>query len=222
MINVLYIHGMGGGGDSRIPWILNASLREKGIHVIVRTYDFDPEEAARQIDSWIEELHPQLIMGESLGAVHALRIKRLPHILISPALNAPVYFSLFSWTAVLPGITLLLDRIYRPKEGDRQSIHFTYSIMRKYGAHRKAAIGNSPLYGNNDVFHAFIGSHDHYRRSGIVSIRTWRKYFGDTYSTYEGTHYTEDEYLHSMVIPKILEFLGIPDQVRDCGMAGTV
>ena len=41
---VLYIHGMGGGGDSRIPAILKSSLTEAD--VVVRTYDFDPEKAA--------------------------------------------------------------------------------------------------------------------------------------------------------------------------------
>ena len=43
MINILYIHGMGGGGDSRIPSILNSALYSEEINVIVRTYDFDPE-----------------------------------------------------------------------------------------------------------------------------------------------------------------------------------
>ena len=40
--NILYIHGMGGGGDSRIPSILREALQDEAI-VIVRTYDFDPE-----------------------------------------------------------------------------------------------------------------------------------------------------------------------------------
>ena len=49
MINVLYIHGMGGGGDSRIPSILNQILAAEGIEIIVKTYDFDPDVAAQQI-----------------------------------------------------------------------------------------------------------------------------------------------------------------------------
>ncbi len=91
MINVLYIHGMGGGGDSRIPSILNDSLSSMGIRVIVRTYDFDPDIAQDQISSWADELKPELVIGESLGAVHAIRIKGVPHILISPELNWQVY-----------------------------------------------------------------------------------------------------------------------------------
>ena len=47
---ILYIHGMGGGGDSRIPSILKDCLADAlpagfpcKVQVVVRTYDFDPE-----------------------------------------------------------------------------------------------------------------------------------------------------------------------------------
>ena len=88
MKTILYIHGMGGGGDSRIPSILRECLAAEGLDVVVRTYDFDPEIAAGQIEVWVKELKPLLIIGESLGSIHAIRIKGLPHILISPSLNA--------------------------------------------------------------------------------------------------------------------------------------
>ena len=101
MINVLYIHGMGGGGDSRIPSILNDALRPEGVNVVVRTYDFDPVIAHNQINGWVAELSPSLVIGESLGAVHALRIKGVPHLLISPSLNAPFFLGYLSWMALL-------------------------------------------------------------------------------------------------------------------------
>ena len=44
---------MGGGGDSRIPSILKEALPQ--LNVVVRTYDFDPEVAAEQIQSWVTE-----------------------------------------------------------------------------------------------------------------------------------------------------------------------
>ncbi|MCI7515413.1 MAG: hypothetical protein MSA53_07615, partial [Bacteroidales bacterium] len=89
---ILYIHGMGGGGDSRIPSILKeyfSSDTSLDIKVVVRTYSFDPEEGRRQIAEWVDELSPSLVIGESLGAVQALRITGVPHILVSPSLNAP-------------------------------------------------------------------------------------------------------------------------------------
>ena len=207
MVTALYIHGMGGGGDSRIPSILNAALLSQNVRVVVRTYDFDPEVASRQIEQWVQELSPKLVIGESLGSIHALRLRNIPHVLISPSLNAPLFFGYLAWLAFIPGVTLLMDRIYRPKEGDRQKLHFTCRTMSKYLSHRKIALNNSTRNGSSDPFHAFFGIRDHYRRSGIVSVRTWRKYFGETYTMYDGTHFTEEEYIYSLVIPKILEFL---------------
>ena len=213
-MTVLYIHGMGGGGDSRIPSILRENIGKylpEGveINVIVRTYSFDPVEGRGQIESWVEGLKPALIIGESLGAVQARRIDGLPHLLVSPSLNAPLYLGYLAVLALLPGMTWLLDKVYKPKPGDRQRLHFSFRTLRKYRDHRKKALANSTLNGSKDRFYAFFGTRDHYRKSGIVSIRTWKKYFGDTYSIYPGTHFMEEEFIHSLLIPAILDTLGI-------------
>ena len=213
-MTVLYIHGMGGGGDSRIPSILRENIGKylpEGveINVIVRTYSFDPVEGRGQIESWVEGLKPALIIGESLGAVQAIRIDGLPHLLVSPSLNAPLYLGYLAVLALLPGMTWLLDKVYKPKPGDRQRLHFSFRTLRKYRDHRKKALANSTLNGSKDRFYAFFGTRDHYRKSGIVSIRTWKKYFGDTYSIYPGTHFMEEEFIHSLLIPAILDTLGI-------------
>lgn len=209
MMNVLYIHGMGGGGDSRIPAILADYFDSSasGIKVIVRTYNFDPEIAWEQISIWIKELDPVLVIGESLGTIHALKVHGIPHILISPSLNAPLYFGYLSWLALVPGMTWLLGEIYKPREGDRQKMDFRYRVLKKYLNHRSDALANSTVLGSTDRFHAFIGTRDHYRRTGIVSLRTWKKYFGETYTIYDGTHFTEEEYIYSLVIPKIKEYV---------------
>lgn len=200
---------MGGGGDSRIPAILRETLSEKGVNVVVRTYDFDPEIGSAQIEGWMKELEPSLVIGESMGSIHALRIKGVPHILISPSLNAPFVLGRLCWLSLIPGVTPLLDRIYRPKEGDRQKLHFTYDVLRKYVRHGKTALASSSLYGNDDFFFAFFGTRDHYRRTGIVSVKSWKKYFGENFMMYEGTHFTEEEHIFTKVIPMICNILGI-------------
>ena len=210
MINVLYIHGMGGGGDSRIPSILNEHLSPHAT-VTVRTYDFDPEIAHAQISSWVEELKPRLIIGESLGAVHAMRIKGIPHLLISPALNAPYFLYVLSWLTSIPGVTFIFDKIYKPREGDRQPLHFTFCTLRKYRRHRREALSFSTSKGGTDMFLAFFGAHDHYRKSGVVSLRTWKKYFGNTFIMYEGTHFMEEEFIYSILVPEILKVLKIKE-----------
>jgi len=215
MANVLYIHGMGGGADSRIPSILrecfsvSSRRKEEDISIVCRTYDFDPEKAAGQISFWIEELKPVLIIGESLGSLHAIRARDIPHLFVSPALNTSFYFELLAWLTLIPGITWIFDRIYKPREGDRQPLHFTFRTLRKYMKHRREALKNSSSSGSPDIFYAFFGSHDHYRRSGIVSIRTWKKYFGSTYQVYDGTHFMEDEHVRTLLFDKVVELLQV-------------
>ena len=203
---VLYIHGMGGGGDSRIPRLLSEwfAEHEPRVRVVVRTYSFDPEVAAGQIAAWREELSPDLVVGESLGAIHALRLRGLPHILVSPSLGAPKYFFRLAPLMLIPGIPALCGRIWKPREGDRQPLQFRYRILRHYKAHEAAALANAPAAGVKDSFFAFFGSHDHYMRTGVVRISTWRKYFGDMYQVYDGTHFMEEEYIYSLLIPRIL------------------
>ena len=200
---------MGGGGDSRIPSILSDIFKETSseIRVVARTYDFDPEIAAEQISSWVKELKPDLIVGESLGSVQAIRVSGIPHLFVSPSLNAPLYFGRLAFLALIPGVTWILDRIYRPKEGDRQKLHFTFKVLRKYRNHRKIALRNSTKSGSPDLFYAFFGHNDHYRKSGIVSVKTWEKYFGKTYSMYDGTHFMEEEFVRSMLVPMICKVL---------------
>ena len=211
-INILYIHGMGGGLDSRIPRVLKEDLGDflpEAIEaeVIVRTYDIDPDIAFGQITSWFDEIRPELVIGESLGSLHAIRLKGVPHILVSPAIGAARWMSTVS---LIPGIPTLMRCIFKPYSPDRQSLDFTHKILSHYRGIRKQVLDSSPCRGGNDYFFAFFGTADHYRRSGVVSVRKWAKYFGpDTYNIYEGTHFMEDEYLHTMLIPKIISVLGL-------------
>ena len=206
---ILYIHGMGGGADSRIPGILGDCFSSADMpDVVVRTYDFNPDKAAGQIASWMEELHPDMLIGESLGAAHALvaRKEAMPVLLVSPALNAPVLFSRLAFLTAIPGVGALLDRIYRPRPGDRQSIHFCRANLRGWAELRSDALSRSHAPA---MTFAFFGDEDHYRRSGIVSVKTWKRCFGDdSFSIYHGSHFMEEEHVRSVLKEKILEMLG--------------
>lgn len=207
MRHILYIHGMGGGSDSRIPSILDSEMGPS-LKVVTRTYSFDPEIAVEQIASWVEEFKPELIIGESLGALQALRLRGLPHVFVSPALNAPIYFQILAWLTLIPGVTRLFDRIYRPREGDRQPLHFTFNTLKKYRRHRCEALKGLPSDSGTDVFFAFFGMHDHYRRSGVVSLRSWKHYFGEnSFQMYDGTHFMEEEFVRTILADKVRELL---------------
>lgn len=241
MKTILYIHGMGGGEDSRIPAFLNDWFGENqpDIRVIVRTYDFHPERAAAQIDAWYAELQPDLVIGESLGSVHAIALygrlnpghqtAAAPLLLVSPALNAPKFLYALRTLAHIPAARKLLQRINKPREGRRQALDFAPETLGAWGAYR---LSRQPLKqgdpGLGGAFpegslsrllrsqghpaqtpapvYAFFGRRDHYRRSGVVSLKQWRRTFGPgTYALYDGTHFMEETYLRELLIPAIRE-----------------
>ena len=198
---------MGGGGDSRIPSILR-DLLGPGYSIFIKTYDFDPEIASEQLASWASDVKPDLVIGESMGAIHAVALRGYPHLFVSPSLNAPLFFRVMAGIAWIPDVTRFFDWYYHPKAGDRQPLHFARRTLLKWPAARKEAMRNTPLNGSRDYFHAFFGTHDKFRRSGVVMIRTWRKYFGEgSWTVYDGTHFMEEEYIRSLLVPKILSLL---------------
>lgn len=209
-MNILYIHGMGGGSDSRIPSILREYFNDTldpSVQVVCHTYSFDPEVAHNQITTWVDKYDPKLVVGESLGSLHALRICDRPVILVSPALNTPFFFRILSWLVLFPKVSCLFERIYRPREGDRQKVIFTRYILKKYRSHGLASLEFSQKSSYEP--HAFFGLRDHYRRSGVVSIRRWKRLFGETFTLYDGTHFMEEEYVFSLLVPKILSILNV-------------
>lgn len=237
MKTILYVHGLGGGGDSRIPGILSEyyARNQVPVRVICKTYDFDPEKAAAFLAGLAEEMQPDLVIGESLGAAQALRIplwrtedsgtlKAVPHLFVSPSLGAPLWLGRCAFLALIPGVRPLFNYLYRPKHpGDRQVSDFRFGTLKKYRAHyrkalatareglrtseataaRSGPVGKTATPPAHPYF-AFFGTRDHYRKSGVVSVRRWEKLFGKaSYALYDGTHFMEEEYIRSMLIPRI-------------------
>ena len=215
MVNILYIHGMKGGADSRIPLILSDYFRCNGgvccdvhldVNVVCRTYSFDPRKATEQISSMIEELRPSLVIAESLGASHAFRIDGIPRIFVSPALGAPMKLYSAAPFSRIPLIRRMLEKKYAAPPGDRQKIVFDSDILKAYKPHFEAARKGMENFGPYDF--AFFGSCDHYLKNGVVSIDFWERKFGkDTFQIYDGIHNMEEKYIYSLLIPKIVEIL---------------
>ena len=159
----------------------------------------------------MEELQPALVIGESLGAIQALRVRGIPHLFVSPSLGAPDVLVRLAWICKVPGGKALLHRIWRVKEGDRQPLRFEYDILKKYAPHWAAA---KKAAAEGGYYYAFFGTRDHYRKSGVVKVSLWEEMFGKTYTIYDGTHFMEEEYVYALLIPKIHEILDGPANVR--------
>ena len=176
-MNILYLHGMGGGSTSRMPSRLrqvlsNMHFTKDGdpckLNVVCKTYDFDPEVATNQIAGWVETYQPVLVMSESMGAIHALGIRGVPHIYISPALNYDRGAEFF-----LPLVSLgnMIGYTYTKQRGTkRQEIRGDHELVAKFKPmiqSYKEAILSGPQC---DSSYAYFGSRDGYMMTGIVSI----------------------------------------------------
>lgn len=217
-LHIFYCHGMGGGMDSRIPSVLAQHYagrrfmrggEECEVEVVWRMYDFDPSVASAQMREWEEEFKPDMVIGESMGANHAISMQcgvGVPHLYVSPAVNAPKFFGRYAWTCWIPGVSLALKWTFRPKRPNRQKMRFRPWVLKKYKALHKKALGNA----GKDYSFAFFGTNDHYLKWGVVDIKAWDGAFG-RYAMYPGSHFMEQEFLDSMLIPKINEVLGLEE-----------
>lgn len=214
-MEILYIHGLGGGVDSRIPSVLSEHYathsyscggRSCTVNIHIFTYPFDPEKAQELIQAEASRIKPDLVIGESLGANHAMCVRGMPHLYVSPAMNAPEAFARIAPFTAIPGFGRILNRKFRPTRPGRQSMDFRKSVLKKYSRLHEYCMANS----RKDYAYAFFGTRDHYMKYGIVAVDQWKTLYGD-YCMYEGSHYMELEYLHSMLIPKINSLLGLSE-----------
>lgn len=209
MKTILFIHGMGGGSDSRVPRMLRELCPE--FHVVARTYPFDPEKALPVIREWIDEVKPDLLMSESMGANYALVLGNgIPRLFLSPALGAPEMIGRFCWLSLIPGIPSMWENIFKPREGDRQKMDFSYHTSRHFRNLSRMVKANTEegYPADGMFFHALFGRNDFYRKWSVVRIRQWRIHFGaESYSMDNDSHFWNEDRIQNILIPKLKEIL---------------
>ena len=215
-MNILFLHGMGGGGTTKMPKKLNQVLSKMNLtkdgepctlRVICETYDFDPDVATRQIGQWVETYQPVMVISESMGAIHALGIQGMPHIYLSPALN---YDRGVRMAMPLVAIGEMMGIYYNKQRGrNNQLIHGDTQLLARFQPmiqSYKEAIRRNP---NPDASYAYFGNKDEFRRAGIVSIKEYKSLFGNSYEVYEGRHVLDVSNAETVLVPKIAEMLGL-------------
>ena len=214
-LNILFLHGMGGGANSPVPRTLRRVLpnmqftkdgEPSSLQVISETYDYDPEVATQQIARLMETYQPSLVISESMGAIHALGIQGIPHIYISPALN-------YDRAATIAGPFIALGNSmgfhYRKQRGEnRQQIRGDRELLARFRpmiqSYKEAVLKSQ----HRDPSFAFFGKSDEFKVLGIVSIEEYERLFGKTYEVHDGGHVFGARNVRPKLIPKIVEMLG--------------
>ncbi|MBO7587520.1 MAG: hypothetical protein J6T13_10160 [Bacteroidales bacterium] len=215
-LNILFLHGMGGGANSPVPRTLRQALSNKqftkdgepcSLQVISETYDYDPEVATQQIARLKETYQPSLVISESMGAIHALGIQGIPHIYISPALN-------YDRATTIAGPFIALGNSlgfhYRTQRGaNRQQVRGDHELLARFRpmiqSYKEAVLSSQ----QRDPSFAFFGKSDEFKWLGIVSIEEYERLFGKTYEVHDGGHVFGTKNVRPKLIPKIVEMLGL-------------
>ena len=171
-------------------------------NIVVRTLSFDPETAFGQVRDLVGEYSPRVIVGESWGANLALCIPDIPVLLVSPALGCPRYLCLASPLCKLGFIRKALENKYKAKNAGRQEVRFDPQLLAKWTYFRRLSISTSHPY-----VRAFFGSRDSFRRSGVVNINCFIRRYGKNYTVYDGSHWMEEAYVYSDLMPAIAALL---------------
>ena len=217
-MNILYLHGMGGGNTSRVPNRLRQELSKMQFtkngepiefNVICETYDFDPEVATGQIAQWVETYQPGLVISESMGAIYALGIHGMPHIYISPALNFDHAATVARPISAICN-ALGIDIAPKPRGPKRQKMLSDPAILARF---KPVVQANKAPYLDRSIVpdpsFAFFGKNDVYMPWGIVSIKEYERLCGNSYRVHDGGHIFGVKYIKPWLIPKIIEMLGL-------------
>lgn len=89
MKKILYIHGLGGGANSRTPRILKEHLDRKEYEVVNPELPVDPRKGFLQAVFEVLTYKPDLVIASSLGGFYALRINGpWKTLVINPAMGS--------------------------------------------------------------------------------------------------------------------------------------
>lgn len=85
-MKILYVHGYGGHSNGGTSQML-AKHRVKD-SVYAPTYDYkSPSKAVKEIQNYIDEYNPDIVMASSLGAYYVMQLDcGIPRLLVNPAL----------------------------------------------------------------------------------------------------------------------------------------
>lgn len=88
MRTILYLHGLGSGGNSPTSRLIQKCFPE--YTVVAPQIPINPTEALEYIRKLANELQPYFIMGTSLGAFYTAQISGFPKFLVNPVLTPSV------------------------------------------------------------------------------------------------------------------------------------
>ena len=87
MPTVLYIHGFASAGSSGTAIVMRNLLYPHGVQVLSPDVPTSPLQAQQMLRQLATDVHPDLIVGTSMGAMYAEQMRGVPRILVNPSFH---------------------------------------------------------------------------------------------------------------------------------------
>jgi len=197
-MTILYVHGFASAGSSGTATHLRNMLYEAGISVISPDIPTSPLEAIDFIKKKVDELHPDLILGTSMGAMFIEQVKGYPRILVNPS---------FCMARLLTFRGLGKRQAFRNKRQDGAK---DFMVDKKMVAEYKEVEKNS-FKDINEQEKALVWGLFGNLDKNVNCQPDFKKHYGTQhFSIFEGEHFLNDTVLKRAVLPVIKEILHLP------------
>jgi hypothetical protein len=194
MKSVLYLHGFASSGASGTATSMRAALYPHGVQVLAPDIPVLPAEALPFLRQQAEELHPDLIVATSMGAMYAEQLRGHLRILVNPSFCMARLLT-FGGMGRKPFRNQRADGAIDFKV-DKEMI----AQFRDIESH--AFEGITPQ--DKALVFGLFGQHD----KRVNCQPQFLKHYGrDHFQLFDGEHYLNDNVLKHVVMPLIKQLL---------------
>lgn len=196
MPTVLYIHGFASAGSSGTAIVMRNLLYSHGVQVVSPDVPTSPLEAQKMLQELVGQLHPDLIVAISMGAMYAEQLHGIPRILVNPSFH-------MSRTLTFQGLG---RREFRNKREDgAKDFKVDKEMIQEFKQVEKDSFQAITSQEKQLVWGIF-GTQDK-----LVNCQAdFRKHYGTAQMLlFEGGHYLNDHVLSREVMPLVNKLLNL-------------
>ncbi|MGN0234154.1 MAG: YqiA/YcfP family alpha/beta fold hydrolase [Bacteroidaceae bacterium] len=196
MSAVLYIHGFASAGSSGTAIVMRNMLYPHGVQVISPDVPTSPLQAQKMLHQLVQEIHPKLIVGTSMGAMYAEQIHGVPRILVNPS---------FHMARLLTFRGMGRMEFRNKREDGAKDFRVDKDMIQEFKQVEKDSFQDVSLQERHLVWGIF-GIQDRQ----VNCQADFRKYYDSAQMRFfEGGHYLNDHVLSREVMPLVMNLLGL-------------
>lgn len=193
---VLYIHGFASAGSSGTAIVMRNMLYTHGVQVISPDVPTSPLLAQQMLRQLVQDLHPALIVGTSMGAMYAEQIHGVPRILVNPS---------FHMARLLTFRGMGRVEFRNKREDGAKDFKVDKEMIQEFKQVEKDSFqGITPQ--EKELVWGIFGTQDK-----LVNCQAeFRKHYGPMQMRlFDGGHYLNDHVLSREVMPLVMNLLGL-------------